>query len=32
LAQGNFEVIGVVQGVHEIAVERMDVLESGKAI
>jgi hypothetical protein len=32
LAQGNFEVVRVVQGVHEIAVEGMNVLESWKAI
>jgi hypothetical protein len=32
LAQGDFEVVSVVEGVHEIAMERMDVLESREAI
>jgi hypothetical protein len=32
LTEGNLEVVGIVEGVEEILVERVDVLESGKAV
>lgn len=32
LAKGDLEVVGIVEGVEEILVERMDVLESGETL